>query len=131
MAIEFTIVFIYIQYAFVMHNERAEILQFMEDEDLGQSSLADAANVSQATVSRALGHKPLRRGRAYLRLLSYVRSKRRKKPLGGKNRVAKAFERIWDGSDVHAEVIAQIIEDLGGLRPSQELRRRVEHRRRT
>lgn len=130
MLVELTSVFIYIQYSFAMQNVRGQIRRYMKDKDLDQASLASAAGVSQATVSRALARDPLRRGEAYLRLLSYVRGRSKGRPLTGKNRVTKAFERIWDGSDVHAAVVARIIEDLGDLRPSQELRRRVEHRSR-
>ena len=99
---------------------------------MDQASLAAAAGVSQPTVSRALGGTPLRRGRAYRRLLAFVASRtdRSSPSMRGKKRVARAFETIWDGSEVHAAVVAKIIEDLDGLTPSRELRRRLEQRKR-
>ena len=115
-----------------MHDEATQIRQYMEREGLDQASLAAAAGVSQPTVSRALAGTPLRRGRAYRRLLAHIggRSKDNPPSVAGKKRVARAFEKIWDGSEVHAAVVAQIIEDLVGLTPSRELRRRLEQRKR-
>lgn len=106
----------------------------MRRERLDQAALADAAGVSQPTVSRALSRTPMRQGAAYRKLLAYIdaRSGRQQPELErGKRRVTSAFEKIWDGSEVHATIIAQIIEDLAGLRPSRELRKRREHRKRT
>jgi len=106
---------------------------YMHRHRLDQARLAAAAGVSQATVSRALTGAPLRRGRAYRKLLAYIENKiaPTPKPSRGKRQVAKAFEEIWDGSDIHAAVIAQIIHDLAGLRPSQELRKRLGGQKRT
>jgi len=107
---------------------------FMRREGLDQAALADAAGVSQPTVSRALSRTPLRQGAAYRKLLAYIAARTggpQPEIARGKRRVTAAFERIWDGSDVHAAVVAQIIEDLAGLRPSRELRKRSEHRKRT
>lgn len=109
------------------------ILRLMKREGLDQAALAAAAGVSQPTVSRALTTEPVRRGRAYRKLLAYVTGRSGKKPLAtsGTKRVAKAFEKIWDGSDVHAAIVAQIIKDLAGLAPSRELRKRFGDRKRT
>jgi hypothetical protein len=99
----------------------------MQREALDQATLAEAAGVSQPTVSRALmGGERVRRGRAYRRLLSFVaaRTKMNRSSTAGTKRVTSAFEKIWDGSDVHAAAIAQIIEDLAGLTPSPALRKR-------
>jgi hypothetical protein len=49
----------------------------------------------------------------------------------GTTLVTAAFEKIWDGSDIHAAVVAQIIEDLDGLTPSLALRKRFGVRKRT
>lgn len=116
-----------------MH-EADRIREYMRREALGQAELAEAAGVSQSTVSRALMRgEPQRRGRAYRRLLGYVvaRSAQNRAPTTSRRRVAQAFERIWDGSTVHAAVIAQIIEDLAGLMPSRALRKRFGDRKRT
>ncbi|MGB8768943.1 MAG: helix-turn-helix transcriptional regulator [Candidatus Korobacteraceae bacterium] len=115
-----------------MHDEAAQIRDFMQRNGLNQGSLAAAAGVSQPTVSRALVGGPQRRGRAFLRLLAHVGTARVNNPPSAtaKKRVARAFEKIWDGSDVHAAVVARIIEDLAGLTPSPALRRRLEQRKR-
>jgi hypothetical protein len=114
-----------------MHDD-ARVRKFMNDNNLDQASLAAAARVSQPTVSRALNGSPQRRGRAYLKLLAYVGTSSGKEApsISGKKRVGRAFEKIWDGSDAHATVVAKIIGDLAGLAPSPALRRHLEHRKR-
>jgi hypothetical protein len=115
-----------------MHEESKTIRDYMRRNNLDQATLAAEASVSQPTVSRALAAVPERRGRAFLKLLAYVGAQNGKIPpsITGKKRVARAFERIWDGSEAHAAVVAQIIEDLADLTPSPTLRRRHEQRKR-
>jgi transcriptional regulator with XRE-family HTH domain len=110
----------------------------MRREKLGQSQLAEAAGVSQATVSRALsGAEHVRHSRAHLKLMSYVG---KTQPDGGKvrqrsksnvKRINEAFAKIWDGSAVHAAVVAQIIEDLGALEVKSALKKKGLQKRKT
>lgn len=115
-----------------MQNEAAQIRAYMKKNALDQGTLASEAGVSQATVSRALAGSPARRGRAFLRLLAHVgkQGESTEPSVTGKKRVARAFERIWDGTDAHATAVAKIIEDLAGLTPTTSLRRRLEQRKR-
>jgi len=115
-----------------MQDEATQIRTYMSKNALDQATLAAEAGVSQATVSRALAGSPERRGRAFLRLMAYVgkQSENAEPSVAGKKRVARAFDRIWDGTDAHATAVAQIIEDLAGLTPSKALRRRLEQRKR-
>lgn len=113
--------------------DNVRIREFIKEKGLDQPSLAAAAQVSQSTVSRALAGSPQRRGRAYRKLLAYIgtASSKQEPSVTGKKRVARAFEKIWDGSDIHAVVVAKIIEDLAGLAPSPRLlRRHLEQRKR-
>jgi transcriptional regulator with XRE-family HTH domain len=115
-----------------MQDEAAQIRAYMTKNALDQGTLASEAGVSQATVSRVLAGLPARRGRAFLRLMAHVgrQGEGTEPSVAGKKRVARAFERIWDGTDAHATAVARIIEDLAGLTPSKALRRRLEQRKR-
>lgn len=96
-----------------------ELQKFMDENGLNQIKLAKAARVSQSTVSRALAiAKTYRKGGARQKLFIYaLRKSKAKAGVLGKEQVYQAFDRIWNGSDVHAAAIAKIIEALGGLRP--------------
>ncbi len=115
-----------------MQDEAEQIRRYMKLKGLDQASLAAEARVSQPTVSRALAGTPQRRGRAFRRLLAHVGAQSKQAPpsIMGKKRVARAFEKIWDGSEAHAAVVSKIIEDLADLTPSPTLRRRLEQRKR-
>lgn len=80
---------------------------------LTQSSLAEKANVSQPTVSRARRRVPLRRSKEYERLCSYIQMRRKAAALPEPAR--NALVEIWDGSPEHAEALATLI------RASQDL----------
>src|SRR5579862_7868661 len=94
------------------------VRQFMEKAGLSQSQLAKQARVSQPTVSRALSRQPGRSGRARNRLFNFIQKK--SSASGGQRQgvVMQAFERIWDGSAVHAEAVAKVIDAMQGLKPS-------------
>src|SRR6266516_419187 len=99
-----------------MHKDIHEILHtFMARTGMGQAALADAAGVSQPTVSRALKGRPARWGRAHTKLFQYIQSqgrsltRRKGKP---EEHVAAAFKRIWAGPEEHASVVARLIRDL-------------------
>jgi transcriptional regulator with XRE-family HTH domain len=103
--------------------EPDEILRaYVADKSITQEQLCENANVSQATVSRALKRTPRRRGRAWVRLFTYVTRELSVSSFseGGKEKVLAAVERVWDGTDTHAVAIARIIDALAGLRPSGE-----------
>jgi predicted transcriptional regulator len=95
------------------------VRQFMEKAGLSQSQLAKQARVSQPTVSRALSKEPGRSGRARNKLFIFIHNKSSSN--GGQKQgvVMQAFERIWDGSAVHAEAVAKVIDAMQGLKPSE------------
>jgi hypothetical protein len=95
---------------------------YMANNSLTQEQLSDIANVSQATVSRALTRTPRRHGRAWLRLFTYVSRELNASSFSevGRETVLAAVERVWDGTDMHAAAIARIIDALAGLRPSEK-----------
>jgi DNA-binding LacI/PurR family transcriptional regulator len=87
---------------------------------LTQAGLAKAAGVNQATVSRVLRRKMVRRqGQARSRLLTYARNALRGEMATGREKVLTAFDSVWDGSDEHAAAVARIIDALADLRPSK------------
>jgi transcriptional regulator with XRE-family HTH domain len=96
---------------------------FMQERQLSQKSVAEAANISQSTVSRALQGHVERQGRAKSKLFTYMRNELLNEGLSGtgKEKVVKAFEKIWDRSEEHATAIAKIIRASGGLLPAKRL----------
>ncbi|HWS87335.1 MAG TPA: hypothetical protein VN282_10240 [Pyrinomonadaceae bacterium] len=100
-----------------------QLLALIESKQLSQKSIAKAAKVSQSTVSRALRGHIERRGRAKTKLFIYIQQELQNEILigTGKEKVVKAFENIWDGSEEHAAAIAKIISASGGLLPAKRL----------
>jgi transcriptional regulator with XRE-family HTH domain len=96
-----------------------DLLRLIQSRHLSQESIAKAAKVSQATVSRALRGRIERQGRARTKLFNYIQQELQKEDLSGtgKEKVVKAFESIWDSSEEHATAIAKIIRASGGLLP--------------
>jgi predicted XRE-type DNA-binding protein len=115
-----------------MHKDIHDILRrFVARTGMGQAALAEAAGVSQPSVSRALRRRPSRWGRAHEKLFQYIKAQGQ--PLGkkrgkGDERVAAAFKAIWDGSEAHASVVMRLISDLEGMEVSPRLRRRLERK---
>ena len=99
------------------------LLMLIQSRHLSQKSIAKAAKVSQASVSRALRGHIERRGRARARLFNYIHQELQNEVLSGtgKEKVIKAFEKIWDRSEEHAAAIAKIIRASGGLLPAKRL----------
>lgn len=94
----------------------------MQDNGLSQRAIADAAGVSQATVSRALARDTQRHGRAVARLCKYMQQTLNAESgtdTKGRRKVVDAFVAIWDGSEEHAIAIARIIKASQGLRPAE------------
>ena len=100
-----------------------DLLALIQGRHLTQESIAKAANVSQATVSRALRGRIERQGRARTKLFIYIQQELQGEELvgTGKEKVVKAFESIWDSSEEHATAIARIIRASGGLLPGGRL----------
>lgn len=88
----------------------------MSERGLTQHDVAIAAQVSQATVSRVLRRAPQRSGAAYLRLCSYIHAQSVVND-GAPEHVIAAVRRTWDGSDRHAEALAELIDASGRLWP--------------
>ena len=99
----------------------ADLLRaFMARQGLSQARLANAAGVSQPTVSRALARKAERRGVARSKLFNYAGISEwagDQQERDARERVIAAFERVWDRSETHADAIARVIEALADLRP--------------
>lgn len=98
---------------------------FMEERQLSQKRVADAADISQSTVSRALKGHFERQGGAKSKLFTYIQNELLNEELSGKgkDKVVRAFESIWDRSEEHAVAIAKIIKASGGLLPRKTSRR--------
>ena len=105
-----------------MQDVRIEIRAFLEENELSQADLARNAGVSQPTVSRALHNRRERSTSQRQKLVKYVRARRRRTAVepnaSGVVQVTKAFERIWDGSDAHAQAVASVIDAMVNLRPA-------------
>jgi hypothetical protein len=96
----------------------ARLSEFMRLNHLSQEAVADAASVSQSSVSRALKRVSKRHGKATTKLFTYMQQQSAAGFAGrGTDKVVEAFESIWDGSDEHAMAIARIIKASGGLLP--------------
>lgn len=81
---------------------------YLEQERISQEELARRAQVSQATVSRALLRDPQRHARAHAQLIAFIHkhSTVRTSP---PTTVAAAVEEVWDRSDAHEKALATLI----------------------
>lgn len=106
-----------------MQDVAGRLRAFMDRNGLSQAQLAEKAGVSQPTVSRALSGKGERRGAARSRLFSYVGISEYP-PSGAKaearERVAEAFERVWEHSKALADSIVRITDALADLPGKRE-----------
>lgn len=100
-----------------------QLKAIMEANHLSQKDVANAVDISQATVSRVLRTPRLRQSKATAKLFSYMQQY---SALGssskGKALVLQAFESIWDHSEAHATAIATIIKATAGLSPQERER---------
>ena len=96
-----------------------QLRAFMESRHLSQKVVANAAKISQSTVSRALNGEIERQGGAKSKLFIYMQKQLQAEGMQGKGKekVINAFEAIWDGSEAHAIAIARIIKASQQLRP--------------
>lgn len=97
----------------IMDAAASELGAFMRARGLTQAELAQAAEVSQATVSRALHEPTVRTGRARARLFNYIHQNRPKVP----DVAMTAIVATWDGTDAHAQALAELILVSGRLWP--------------
>jgi transcriptional regulator with XRE-family HTH domain len=91
----------------------------MEAHNLTQSELAKVAKVNQSTVSRILSGNPQRSGKALKALCNYAGievEKAASSTTDPKKLIMDTFIRIWDGSNLHAETVARIIDALRNVR---------------
>ena len=110
-----------------MQGEIFQLRAFMERNRHSQSSLAKAAKVSQATVSRALRGAQICHGAARARLFTYARISRGDalpNKAEAKERLITAFERLWTHSDVHTNAIIGIIDALSAFPKGTKATRR-------
>lgn len=87
-----------------------------------QEQVAEFAGVSQSTVSRAIRKDRRRNGRARAALFTFLENELKRATVAGTGRdqVLGAFDRIWDGSEVHAAAVVKVIDALGDLRPFEK-----------
>ncbi|MEQ1921606.1 MAG: helix-turn-helix transcriptional regulator [Pyrinomonadaceae bacterium] len=98
--------------------------ELMRERHLSQQEVAKSAGVSQSTVSRALNGNMRRSGKGKKMLFRFMQQELGQEIfLAGKDKVVRAFESVWDGSDEHAAAIAKIISASYGLLPSAHLER--------
>lgn len=90
-----------------------ELNALLSRQGISQAELADRAEVSQSTVSRALRSVPARRSRSYAQLCSYILQQKDEIHLPVPARDALA--EIWDGSPAHAEALATLLRAAGDL----------------
>ena len=98
---------------------------FMKEKHLGQAKLAKQLKISQSTVSRAVNGLPIKHGAARSKLFIYagiIEPTQQVPPKKGPQRVMSAFHRIWDGTEIHADAVAKIIDALDDLRPVRKKR---------
>jgi transcriptional regulator with XRE-family HTH domain len=102
-----------------MQQDSARLEKIMAARGWSQEQVAEAAGVSQSTVSRALRKGPQRNGRARIAIFTFVENELNRATIAGTGRdqVLGAFDRIWDGSVLHAAAVVKVIEALVDLRP--------------
>ena len=92
---------------------RAAIRAYMARESVSQSEVARRAAVSQSTVSRGLKRQPVYSGRARAKLVMFMQ----KQAKGTTAPIQTALGLVWDGTDAHADALADLITASGRLWP--------------
>jgi transcriptional regulator with XRE-family HTH domain len=96
----------------MMYEMGATLQAHLARRNISQSELAREANVSQATVSRALRGQGKRAGGARARLFIYIHSWP-----SVPQRAIDAVQQVWDGSPAHEDALATLIRASGDLWP--------------
>lgn len=84
------------------------IADLLDREGISQKALAKRAGVNQATVSRAMRRRPLRRTAAYTRLCACMQQPRSATGASA-DAVLDAVRETWDGSEEHAAALAKLV----------------------
>ena len=92
---------------------RAAIRAYMARESVSQSEVAKRAAVSQSTVSRVLNRQAVYSGGARARLVMFMQNRTQ----GTTAPIQTALGLVWDGTDAHAEALADLITASGRLWP--------------
>lgn len=92
---------------------------YLDQEGISQHELAERAQVSQPTVSRALTGSPKRHGPARTQLFKFIRQQTRSSSLGPRNLTA-AVEEVWDGTEAHEVALASLIVASAELWPKMK-----------
>ncbi|MBL8180002.1 MAG: XRE family transcriptional regulator [Blastocatellia bacterium] len=96
--------------------------KLIREKHLSQQEIAEMAGVSQSTVSRALTGNIVRSGKGRRMLFRFMQQELDQETLlDGKDKVVRAFESVWDGSEEHAIAIAKIISASNGLFPAKSV----------
>ncbi|SRR6266481_7895976 len=98
-----------------MQNLPARLAQIIRERGLTQKDIALEAKVDQSTVSRTLRDPRKRQSQAQKRLCIYAGIDAVSDGEEGTEKVVRAFRRIWDGSEVQAAAVANIIDALATL----------------
>ena len=88
----------------------------LDQRQISQNAIAEAAKVDQATVSRVLSQCPKRAGKAFRRLCKYaekIEAAAIQPNPSGCPELMSALGNVWDGSNEHAEALAAIIRAVG------------------
>ena len=112
-------------------SEARNIAKLAQAAGLRQSQIAYDLGLSQSQVSRVLGGKSVRRSAAFDLVCNYVRTASRGNKEDSVRENAALIEALavaWDGTQVHAEILASIIRSFALLRgprsPSPSVARR-------
>jgi hypothetical protein len=96
----------------MMSDLRSTLRVHMSRNAISQARVALEANVSQATVSRALSTPSRREGPARSKLFIYLQ-----KSSPHPQKALDAIEQVWDGSPEHDGALARLIEASSDLGP--------------
>lgn len=92
---------------------------FIREKGLTQAELAEAAHISQSAVSRIMHRTSRRHGRAFILLCKYAEINPDDADISAETPqklIMNTFMKVWDGTDIHAETIARVIEALQDVR---------------
>lgn len=92
---------------------------YLEQEGISQADLAQRADVSQATVSRALTSAPKRHAGARAKLFDFIQ-KQPGAPVAPPSTLADAVTEVWDGTEQHDAALAALVVASAELWPKMK-----------